>query len=430
MLEKVDLVFNYKSRWVLKPHVIYIKNLNHVLQGYDVDMLSYIDICAEYTEVLRYYVVEGDEGIRKLIYVLSTKFNVVQLFAIHEGEEQVIAPNIIQYNEQNIGTVEVGTDCDSSDEEGSSETDSSDYDREQLEVFWKEMTKEVTNKLEKYKEIEKGMSFKSLAEAKRVAGFYAVATSKSLKVKKSDTTRVRYKYDIGYPFGFHISKDRKDQGFKINTLNLEHNCDPTYKNRRATSNILAHYFKDKVKNNPKYKLEDMRVDLEDQFKLNVSYSTMKRVKRLVLEKLEGSHIDDYNRLEAYAQELRDSNPGFDAVINISKDALEQGKRKFLRMYICFYTLKNGRKGGLRPLIGLDDTFLNGKCKGILLVAMAQDSVNHIHPLAWAVVDKETEGEGVTFMFDMQKDLLDVSTVLPSANHRWCVRHTEANWSKK
>ncbi|XP_075110461.1 uncharacterized protein LOC142181445 [Nicotiana tabacum] len=81
--------------------------------------------------------------------------------------------------------------------------------------------------------------------------------------------------------------------------------------------------------------------------------------------------------------------------------------------------------------------------------MAQNSVKHIHPLAWAVVDKETgrtwkwflellrsssdlqEGEGVTFMSDMQKGLLDVaSTMLPSANHRRCVRHIEANWSKK
>ncbi|XP_070024680.1 uncharacterized protein [Nicotiana sylvestris] len=311
------------------------------------------------------------------------------------------------------------------------------------------MTKEVTEKLEKYKELEKRMSFKSLADAKRVVGFYAVASSKGLKVKKSDTTRVRYKCDIGCPFVFHISLDQKDQGFKIKTLNLKHNYDPAYKNKRATANTLAHYFKNKVQNNPKYKVKDMRVDLEEQFKLNVSYSTMKRVKRLVLEKLEGSYIDDYNRLEAYAQELRDSNPGSDVVINISKEALEQGKRKFLRMYICFHALKNGWKGGLRPLIGLDDTFLKGKCKGILLVAMAQDSVKHFYPLAWAVVDKETgrtwkwflelvrsyldlqEGEGVTFMSDMQKGLIDaVSTVLPNANHRWCVRHIEANWSKK
>uniref|UniRef100_A0A3Q7FI53 Uncharacterized protein n=1 Tax=Solanum lycopersicum TaxID=4081 RepID=A0A3Q7FI53_SOLLC len=35
---------------------------------------------------------------------------------------------------------------------------------------------------------------------------------------------------------------------------------------------------------------------------------MKRVKRLVLEKLEGSYIDEFNKLEGYAQELRDNNP--------------------------------------------------------------------------------------------------------------------------
>ncbi|XP_019242557.1 PREDICTED: uncharacterized protein LOC109222689, partial [Nicotiana attenuata] len=193
----------------------------------------------------------------------------------------------------------------------------------------------------------------------------------------------------------------------------------------------------------------MRVDLEDQFNLNVSYSKMKRVKRLVLEKLEGSFIDDYNRLEVYAQELRDSNPGSDVVINISKDALAEGKRRFLRMYICFQALKTGWKAGLRPLIGLDGTFLKGKCKGILLVAMAQDSVKYFYPsLAWAVVDKETgrtwkwfmellrnsleleDGEGVTFMSDLQKGLLEaVSNVLPKANHRWCARNIEANWSK-
>nr|XP_016487996.1 PREDICTED: uncharacterized protein LOC107808031 [Nicotiana tabacum] len=32
---------------------------------------------------------------------------------------------------------------------------------------------------------------------------------------------------------------------------------------------------------------------------------------------------------------------------------------------------------------------------------------------------------------MQKGLLDVvSNVCPQANHRWCIRHIEANWSKK
>ncbi|XP_019251322.1 PREDICTED: uncharacterized protein LOC109230259 [Nicotiana attenuata] len=275
------------------------------------------------------------------------------------------------------------------------------------------------------------MSFKDLAEAKRVVGYYAVANRKGLKVKKSDKSRVRYKFDIGCPFVCFISKDNRDQGFKIKTLNTNHDCGPAFQNRRATPNALAHYFKNKVQNNPKYKVKDMRVDLEDRFRLNVSYSKMKRVKRMVLEKLEGGYIDDYNRLEAYAQELREFNPGTDVVINISKDALEEGNRRFLRMYICFQALKSGWKAGLRPLIGLDGTFLKGKCKGILPVAMAQDSAKHFYPLAWVVVTRETcriwkwflgllrtslelgDGEGVTFISDMQKGLIDaIATLVP------------------
>ncbi|XP_075074464.1 uncharacterized protein LOC142162060 [Nicotiana tabacum] len=149
---------------------------------------------------------------------------------------------------------------------------------------------------------------------------------------------------------------------------------------------LAHYFKKKVQNNPKYKIKDMKVDLESEFSLIVNESKLKRVKRLVLDKLDGSYTDDYNKFEAYAEELRKSNPGSDVVINLSKDAMKEGKRRFLRLYVCFQALKEGWKGGLRPLIGLDD---------------------------------------------MQKGLLDaVSNVYPQANHRWCVRHIEANWSKK
>nr|XP_016455497.1 PREDICTED: uncharacterized protein LOC107779558 [Nicotiana tabacum] len=41
-----------------------------------------------------------------------------------------------------------------------------------------------------------------------------------------------------------------------------------------------------------------------------------------------------------------------------------------------------------------------------------------------------DGEGVTFMSDIQKGLLDaVSTVVPKSHHRWCVRHLKDNWSK-
>lgn len=41
-----------------------------------------------------------------------------------------------------------------------------------------------------------------------------------------------------------------------------------------------------------------------------------------------------------------------------------------------------------------------------------------------------DGEGVTFISDVQKGLLDVvSKVVPKAHHRYWLRHIEANWGK-
>ncbi|KAG5632717.1 hypothetical protein H5410_004434 [Solanum commersonii] len=68
---------------------------------------------------------------------------------------------------------------------------------------------------------------------------------------------------------------------------------------------------------------------------------------MALQKLQKSFLDDYNRIEAYANELRLSNLDSDIVINSSNDGLEQG---------------------LRPYIVLDEIFLKGQCKGQLLTA--------------------------------------------------------------
>ncbi|KAG5572706.1 hypothetical protein H5410_062472 [Solanum commersonii] len=53
--------------------------------------------------------------------------------------------------------------------------------------------------------------------------------------------------------------------------------------------------------------------------------------------------------------LRESNLGSDVVINISEEALAKGKRRFLRMYVCFQAMKHDLKMELRPLVGLDGT---------------------------------------------------------------------------
>jgi len=465
MVDKVDLLFYYGGRWVLTPTVIYIKKLTHVWKEYDPDLLSYIDIYEEFHEKLgfskvqqlllkgpsgRYYLIEGDSGIRTIQTALSVRSGVLELFAVDEGDDVVPAIDISHNNEPYLVTIDAATEGKTSEEENdenepylvtldaategeSSEEENdenepypSDYNSEELESFRLEKKREVNDQLDNFKELEKGMSFKNLEEAKRVVSYYSIARKVALRVDKSDSVRVRYKCIVGCPFVCLISEVKKGQGFEIKTLQTKHTCPEAFKNRRATQHALAYYFKKKVQNDPMCKVNEMRKIVDDNFRLNISYSKMKRVKRLVLEKLDGSYVDDFNKLEGYAQELRDSKPDTDVIINISKEALlEHGQRKFLRMYLCIQALKSGWRAGLRPFIGLDGTFLKGKFKGILLVALGQDSMKHFYPLAWAVVDRETirtwkwfiellrnslglaDGEGLTLMSDMQKVILQV-----------------------
>ncbi|WMV34726.1 hypothetical protein MTR67_028111, partial [Solanum verrucosum] len=208
--------------------------------------------------------------------------------------------------------------------------------------------------------------------------------------------------------------------FMVKTLKTNHNCEDAFINPRACISTLAQYLKSKLQNNPQYKLKDMRKDLNDQCNLNASTSKLKGSKRVALQKLQGSFLDDFNRIEAYANELRLRNFDSDIVINLSKDGLKQ-----------------------------DGTFLKGQRKGQLLVAMEQDSQNCFYPLAWAIVDNETtriwilflqllnnslnlkDGETVIFMYNIQKGLIEtIKNVLHLSQHRYCVRKIETNWMKR
>ena len=309
--------------------------------------------------------IEGDSGIRTIQTALSIKFGVLELCVVDEGDDVVSAidishndepylvtvdvategesseeeddenePNLVTLNEPNLVTVndgiDVATEGESSEEENDeNEPYPSDYNSEELESFRLEKKREINDQLDNFKELEKGMSFMKLDQAKRVVNYYSIARKVALRVDKSDYVRVRYKCIVGCPFVCLISEVKKGKGFEIKTLQTKHTCPEAFKNRRATQQALAHYFKNRVQNDPNCKVTEMRKIVDDNFKLNISYLKMKRVKRLVQEKLDGSYVDDFNKLEGYAQELRDNNLGTDVIINISKEALlEHGQRNF------------------------------------------------------------------------------------------------------
>ncbi|OIS99490.1 hypothetical protein A4A49_53789 [Nicotiana attenuata] len=314
---------------VKKSLIAYSKKFSHTKKGFDSDLLFYDNLVDEYVSNLgyigvqqlivngpfgTYYEIEGDYGIMTLLDFVNNQFNVIDIFVVEES----------------------ATDCDESDNCDDNEyVFSLDYDSDKLEKLFTQKKRDINDKLTDYKELDRSMTFKDIAEARKLINMYALANGNGLEQLKSDLTRLR-------------------------TLNFEHTYEPAYENYRVNAKTIATYFKRWLQDDPKIKVREIRASLKATFNVNVSEAKCKRAKRLILESLEGSFTDKYNKLVEYVNELKFSNPGSDVVVNLSKDALVEGKRRFLRMYIYFHAIKIGFKSGLRPFIGLDGTFLKGK----------------------------------------------------------------------
>lgn len=85
MIDKVNIVFNYAGKWVFSPELLYNKNLVHMWNGYDPEIICFKSICQEFTKELgfnevkqilvvgpsgRYYIIDGDDGIRSLQFLI------------------------------------------------------------------------------------------------------------------------------------------------------------------------------------------------------------------------------------------------------------------------------------------------------------------------------------------------------------------------
>ncbi|KAK4267929.1 hypothetical protein QN277_024647 [Acacia crassicarpa] len=293
------------------------------------------------------------------------------------------------------------------------------------------------------------MTFLDRGELRRAIDKYAIEKGVNVKIVRSEKKMVIATCQEGYPFRLYAATESVSPGYMVKTLVHEHMCARVYKNQRASARWLTEYFKDKVQDNPQFSVTEMKKNVERELKLCVSRYKCKRAKRVIREVMERGFVDEFAKLEAYCNELKQSNSRSDVSVELSRETLEQGRRAFRRMYVCFNAFKVGRKVGCRPFIGLDGTFMKGKARGILLTAVGLDANDSMFPLAFGLTNKETtvnwswfiqwlrssldldEGGQVTIMSNMQKGLAQaVSDVLPFAEHRLCTRHIYANWSKR
>jgi hypothetical protein len=242
------------------------------------------------------------------------------------------------------------------------------------------------------------------------------------------------------------SVNSRCSSWQIASLNDDHTCPPRRENRLVTAARIAEKYEKMIIANPTWSIQALKTTTQEEMFADVHDSKLKTAKSIVIKRALDATKVQYKLLYNYQIELLRSNPGSTVVV---KKDLDYKDLMFQRMYICLDALKKGFLAGCRKVVGLDGCFFKGATNGELLCAIGRDANNQMYPVAWAVVEKETnnswdwfcdllfrdlgvgEGDDWVFISDQQKGILTaVQKWAPNAEHRNCARHIYANWRKK
>ncbi|ONK59443.1 uncharacterized protein A4U43_C08F6480 [Asparagus officinalis] len=264
---------------------------------------------------------------------------------------------------------------------------------------------------------------------------YAIAKSFAYKFIKNDGPRITVRCTVKEcPWRIYASKSPDKHELTIKKMNDVHNCgreSGRERNRLATQSWIASVIKDKLRETPNYRPRDIAKDLEEEYGLSLSYHRAWRGKSIAEKELHGSHEEASNQLPWFCEKIVETNPGSVAVFEETEDS------KLGRLFISFQASMNGFEHGCRPLLFLDGISLKSVRQWKLLTATGVDGENEVFPVAFAVVENETEeiwhwfllqlksalpmSRTVTFVSKRQNDLEEtIAQMFPGSFHGYCI----------
>ncbi|XP_054806413.1 uncharacterized protein LOC129309081 isoform X2 [Prosopis cineraria] len=285
--------------------------------------------------------------------------------------------------------------------------------------------------------------FNSFSEFREALHKYSIAHGFAYRYKKNDSHRVTVKCKSqGCPWRIYASRLTTTQLICIKKMNTKHTCEGAALKAgyRATRGWVGSIIKEKLKISPNYKPKDIADDIKREYGIQLNYSQAWRAKEIAREQLQGSYKEAYTQLPFFCEKIKETNPGSFATFTTKEDS------SFHRLFISFHASICGFRQGCRPLLFLDSTPLNSKYQGDLLSATAADGNDGIFPVAFAVVDAETEdnwhwflqelksalsiSEQMTFVADYEKGLKkSLAEIFEKCYHSYCLRHLAEKLNK-
>lgn len=291
-----------------------------------------------------------------------------------------------------------------------------------------------------------GQEFPDVETCRRMLKEIAIALHFDLRIVKSDRSRFIAKCSKeGCPWRVHVAKCPGVPTFSIRTLHGEHTCEGVrdLHHQQASVGWVARSVESRLRENPQYKPKQILHDIREQHGVAVSYMQAWRGKERSMAAVHGTFEEGFRLLPAYCEQIRKTNLGSIALVFATGQ-----ENSFQRLFVSYRASIYGFINACRPLLELDRTHLKGKYLGTLLCASAIDAEESLFPLAFAIVDAETDENwmwflselrkllGVntdnmprlTILSDRQKGIVEaVETHFPSSFHGFCLRYVSENF---
>ncbi|XP_024027683.1 uncharacterized protein LOC21396860 [Morus notabilis] len=238
-------------------------------------------------------------------------------------------------------------------------------------------------------EIYEKQLFKNKDTLSRTISMIALKEKYQYRVFKSDKTRIILRcVDENCKWRVRATKYNETDMFQVTKYNETHTCSLDLlqcDHRQASSQIISEHIKKKYEESGRtvYAPNNIIEDLKNEFGIDVSYEKAWRARKIALEKIGGDVDKSYEELASFLYTLNKTNPGSVA------DIVLDDENKFKYMFMAVAASIHGWKH-CRPVIVVDEIFLECKHRGSLLCACAEDANNQIFPLAFGIGESEND----------------------------------------
>ncbi|KAL2901090.1 hypothetical protein RDABS01_026172 [Bienertia sinuspersici] len=260
-----------------------------------------------------------------------------------------------------------------------------------------------------------GIRFPNKEEFKEYETRYVVAHGRNLTWVMSDKgrqQRLEVKCNPGCPFRLYCSWDSRSDAFVVKSVEDQHTCVRNMEsNRQLKSTWLAKQFLELFKSRPHWPAKEIAETIRVAYRVLVKVGFAYKVKYYAHRLLHGSMKEHYSKLGRYLEALKESSPNSYFKLEVDNST---HPATFDKVFFCFDGVKQGWLKGCRKVLCLDGCFLKTYLGGMLLSAIGSDANEQMYPLAWAVVEGETNASWQWFLLHLKK------VVREEDGHGWTI----------